>query len=72
MKKLSSVRMRKAKRNGWKSIKIDNKISGISWFEIIQWCENNIIGNFKQSFITNTIAFENEKDYLIFVLKWHK
>lgn len=67
----SSSRIRHAVKNGWKIVKIDNKfLSGFQWFQIIKWCENNSTGKFISSFISNSIAFENEKDYLIFLLKW--
>lgn len=68
--KLSS-RMQDAVKKGWKIVKIDNiRLSGFQWFQIIKWCENNSTGKFVSSFISHSIAFENEKDYLIFLLKW--
>lgn len=66
-----SNRILHAKRNGWKIVKINDEfLTGLSWFQIIKWCENNSTGKFVSSFISNSIAFENEKDYLIFLLKW--
>lgn len=68
-----SNRILHAKRNGWKIVKINDEfLTGLSWFKIIKWCEENSIGKFTASFINNSVAFENEKDYILFNLRWRK
>lgn len=52
---------------GWKEINVNPWIHG-SLTEITQWVESNIQGNTRRS--GNRWVFEDEKDAIIFALKW--